>query len=154
MTVHVSVPGGEDLSLEHLVLDVNGTLTDRGALIAGVPQALAALRGDLDLHALSADTFGTAEALAESLGAAFHRVHSGEDKRRHIQALGPATCAAIGNGRNDVPMLQTAALGIAIGGPEGASTHAALAADVLARSIGEALSLLREPKTLTATLRA
>jgi len=28
--LHVSVPAGEHLWLEHLVLDVNGTLTDRG----------------------------------------------------------------------------------------------------------------------------
>jgi hypothetical protein len=29
LTLHVTVPGGHDLSLEHLVLDVNGTLSAR-----------------------------------------------------------------------------------------------------------------------------
>jgi soluble P-type ATPase len=154
VTLHVPVPGDEDLSLEHLVLDVNGTLTDRGELIAGVADGLAALRGALDLHALSADTFGTAEQLAERLGAAFVRVAEGGDKRRYVEALGPHRCVAIGNGRNDASMLRTVALGIAVVGPEGASARAAAAADVLARSIADALALLREPKTLTATLRA
>jgi soluble P-type ATPase len=154
MTLHIAIPGGDALALDHLVLDVNGTLTDRGELIAGVGDALAALRDDLEVHALSADTFGTAEELAGALGAAYSRVDSGDDKRRYVEALGPARCVAIGNGRNDATMLLSAALGIAIVGPEGASVRAAVAADVLAGSIGEALALLRDPATLTATLRA
>jgi soluble P-type ATPase len=65
VTLRVPVPGEQELVLEHLVFDVNGTLTDRGELIAGVEEHLAALRGGLELHAVSADTFGTAETLAE-----------------------------------------------------------------------------------------
>jgi P-type E1-E2 ATPase len=154
MTLRVPIPDGEPLSLDHLVLDVNGTLTDRGRLIEGVEDALTALGDVLELHTLSADTFGTAEPIAESLGAVFRRVESGEDKRRYVETLGPARCVAIGNGRNDVAMLQSAALGIAIVGPEGASAQAAIAADVLVMSINAALALLHDPETLTATLRA
>ena len=79
--LHIPIPGGEDLNLEHLVMDVNGTLSDRGELIDGVADRLGELRSDLALHLLSADTFGTAEALAAELGAAFCRVQTGEDKR-------------------------------------------------------------------------
>jgi P-type E1-E2 ATPase len=154
MTVLVPVPGGPDLSLDHLVLDVNGTLTDRGELIDGVADALAALRGELELHVLSADTFGTAQTIASQIGAAFARVPDGEAKRRYVEVVGSARCVAIGNGRNDGLMLQSVALGIAVVGPEGASGRAITAADVVARSIGDALAMLREPKTLTATLRA
>jgi P-type E1-E2 ATPase len=152
--LRVPVPGGADLSLEHLVLDANGTLTDRGELIPRVGEALRHLRGELALHLLSADTFGTAEELAAQLGAAFGRVQSGAEKTRYIERLGAGSCVAVGNGRNDVPMLEAAALGIAVLGPEGTAGAAVAAADVVTRSVEEALVLLAEPKALTATLRA
>jgi len=149
----VPVPGGEDLILEHLVLDVNGTLTDRGEPITVAVSALERLAEHLQLHLLTADTFGTAAALAASLGCEFHKVDSAEDKHRHIRALGAHQCVAVGNGRNDRLMLRAAALGIAVLGPEGLHAEALAAADVLALSIDEALGLLSDPRTLTATLR-
>jgi P-type E1-E2 ATPase len=152
--LRVAVPGAGELSLEHLVLDANGTLTDRGELIAGVEEAIGRLRGRLALHVLSADTFGTADALAARLGATFGRVQGGADKARHIERLGAKRCVAVGNGRNDVAMLEAAALGIAVLGPEGTAGAALAAADIVARSVQEALALLAEPKTLAATLRA
>jgi P-type E1-E2 ATPase len=153
LTVHVPVPGGEDLNLEHLVLDVNGTLTDRGEPISQAISAVERLREHLQLHLLTADTFGTAGALAASLGCAFHKAHSAQDKQRHIEALGARRCVAIGNGRNDRLMLTAAALGIAVLGREGLHTEALTAADILTLSVDEALGLLDDPRTLTATLR-
>jgi len=152
--LHVSVPTGEDLWLEHLVLDVNGTLTDRGRPIEAAARVLAELRDELALHVLSADTFGTAENVARELRAEFRRITSGDDKVNYVQRLGPHKCVAVGNGRNDAPMLKTAALGIAVIGPEGAHARAVAAADVLTRSVEEALALLADPRALTATLRA
>ncbi len=152
--LHVSVPTGEDLWLEHLVLDVNGTLTDRGRPIEAAARVLAELRDELALHVLSADTFGTAENLALELRAEFRRITTGNDKFNYVQRLGPHKCVAVGNGRNDAQMLKTAALGIAVIGPEGAHARAVAAADVLTRSVEEALALLADPRALTATLRA
>jgi P-type E1-E2 ATPase len=152
--LHVPVPGSADLRLEHLVLDANGTLTDRGEPVPRVEEALGRVRNELALHLLSADTFGTAEGLAAQLGATFRRVESGADKARYVEDLGPASCVAVGNGRNDVPMLGAARLGIAVLGAEGSAGAAVAAADVVARSIEEALGLLAEPRALTATLRA
>jgi soluble P-type ATPase len=61
---------------------------------------------------------------------------------------------AIGNGRNDVNMLAEAALGIAVMGPEGTSSEAVRAADVVVMSINEALDVLLHPERLKATLRS
>ena len=151
--LHVPVPGGEELRLEHLVLDVNGTLTDRGRPLDGVVDALDRVREELALHVRSADTFGTAEELAATLHADFRRIDSGEDKRAYVERLGADRCVAIGNGRNDAAMLAAAGLGIAVVGPEGAHATAVSAADVVVRSIGEALALLCSPQALTATVR-
>jgi P-type E1-E2 ATPase len=153
MTLHVTIPGAENLVLEHLVLDVNGTLTDRGEPIITALRAIECLRAALELHVLSADTFGTAEALAASIGAEYRRVDSGQDKREYIQALGAQRCVAVGNGRNDGPMLHAAGLGIAVVGPEGLHADALAAADVIALSIDEAVGLLADSRTLTGTLR-
>jgi P-type E1-E2 ATPase len=151
--LRVPVPGRDDLWLEHLVLDVNGTLADRGELVAGVAEALDALRDDLALHILSADTFGTAEQLARRLRARFQRVETGSDKRIYVERLGATRCVGLGNGLNDAAMLEAAGLGVAVLGPEGAHAATIAAADVVVSSVVGALALLRDPQALTATLR-
>jgi len=149
----VQVPGAEALVIEHVVLDINGTLTDRGRLIAGVESRVRALAHELSLHLATADTFGGAAEVAARLTVELHRVADGEDKRLLVERLGPAATAAIGNGRNDVPMLRAAALGIAVVGPEGASGPALQAADLVAGSILDALDMLADARALQATLR-
>ena len=44
MTLSVPIPGRAELGLDHLLLDVNGTLTNRGVLIDGVEDRLERLR--------------------------------------------------------------------------------------------------------------
>ncbi|NMC74942.1 MAG: hypothetical protein GYA56_11410 [Geobacteraceae bacterium] len=58
------------------------------------------------------------------------------------------------NGNNDRLMLKAARLGIAVCEGEGCAVAALMNADIQARSIGEALGLLLNPKRLKATLRA
>lgn len=153
MTLVVDVPGRGRLELAHLVLDLNGTLSDRGVPIPGVAPRLAALRGRLELHVLSADTFGTLAPLAAELGLTARAVATGEEKARLVAELGAERCAAIGNGANDAGMLAAAALGIAVLGREGAAGAALAAADVVCTSIADALDLLLDERALAATLR-
>lgn len=153
MTLVVRVPGAADLELEHVVLDVNGTLTDRGRLIDGVAERLAVVRSLLALHILSADTYGNAEDIAAGAGATFRRVAHGDEKRAYVEQLGAARTASVGNGANDVAMLRAAALGIAVIGPEGANGGALAAAAIVAPSIAVALDLLCDPRAMAATLR-
>jgi len=147
------VPGGQRLELDHLVLDLNGTLSERGSLIAGVEERLRRLSVDLDLHLVTADTRGTAARLAAELPVSISPITRGSEKAAYVQRLGAGRTAAIGNGRNDEAMLRTAALGIAVVGPEGAATAALLAADLVTNSVVDALDLLLDPATLASTLR-
>jgi len=135
------------------VLDLNGTLTNRGELIEGVAERLARLGARLEVHVLSADTYGTLAAVTADLDARVHTVATGHEKTRHVAALGAERCAAIGNGANDAAMLKAAALGIAVVGPEGAATSAVRSADVVCASILDALDLLLDERTIIATLR-
>ncbi|HSK14997.1 MAG TPA: HAD family hydrolase [Gaiellaceae bacterium] len=152
MPLRFAIPG-RPLELERLVLDVNGTLTDRGALLDGVAELLARVAANASVHLLSADTFGTLEETAATLGVEARRVAGGDEKLLVVEELGAARCAAVGNGANDALMLEAAALGIAVLGPEGASARALSAADVVCRSAAEALELLLDERALVATLR-
>jgi len=154
VSLRAEIPGRGTLALEHVVLDVNGTLTERGALVEGVAERLDRLGEVVQLHLLSADTFGTLGDVATSVGADATVVASGDDKRRLLAELGEDRCAAIGNGANDALMLEASALGIAVIGPEGAAGSALLAADVVCGSILDALDLLLDERALRATLRA
>jgi soluble P-type ATPase len=152
--LQVAIPGSEDLLLEHVVVDVNGTLTDRGRPIDGVRGRLARVATAMEIHVLSADTYGNAEEIAALAGATFRRVRHGDEKRAYLERLGAGRAAAVGNGDNDAPMLRAAALGIAVIGPEGAGAAALAAADIVAGTILVALDLLVDPQALAATLRA
>jgi soluble P-type ATPase len=153
VSIAVDIPGGPALKLDHLLLDQNGTLTDRGLLIDGVASRLSRLRPRLDVHVLSADTFGTPAELSEALGVQARRVSTGAEKEAFLASLGAERCAVIGNGNNDVPMLRDAALAIAVIGPEGASATALAAADVICASITDALELLLDERALAAASR-
>lgn len=153
MTIAVEIPGAGQLELDHLLLDVNGTLTDRGRLIEGVTERLGSLGSDLEVHLLSADTFGSLTEVSEQLGVTARRVTTGEEKREAATALGAERCAAIGNGRNDAAMFDEVALAIAVMGPEGASREAIGTADLICPSIVAALDLLADCDALIASLR-
>jgi len=148
------IPGGATLEIEHLVFDLNGTLTDRGELIQGVSERLRKLSEHFELHLLSADTFGTMAEISRELGLDAARISTGTEKERFVESLGVERCAAIGNGNNDELMLRSAALGIAVIGREGASPRAFAAADLACASILDALDLLLDERALAATLRA
>lgn len=153
VTLSVEIPGRIPLCLEHLLLDLNGTLTDRGDLINGVSERLAALEKALDVHLLSADTFGALERVAAELRVRTRTVATGQEKVRYVAELGAERCVAIGNGANDAAMVEAAELGIAVVGPEGAAAETVRMADVVCGSILHALDLLLDERVLVATLR-
>lgn len=154
--LEVDIPGRGELVLEHLLLDVNGTIAEGGTLIAGVGDALAALVPTLHVVAVTADTHGTAAALREHAGIELEIVGPGreaEQKLALLERLGPDRTVAIGNGANDALMLREAAVGIAVIGAEGAATGAVEAADIVVTDVHHALALLAEVRRLVATLR-
>ncbi len=156
MSIHLDVPGWGAVELEHLVLDLNGTVALDGQVLPGVAERLAALSAQLTVHLVTADTQGRAGELSAALGVRLARIAPGDEagqKLALVERLGAAHVAAIGNGANDARMLAAAAVGIAVVGPEGAAIVALQAADVAVGRIEDALDLLRYPRRLMATLR-
>ena len=153
MTIRREIPGEGTFELDHLLCDVNGTLANRAELIEGVADRIARVREQLTVHLLSSDTLGNLDETAASLGVDAHRVTNGTEKRDYAVELGPDRCAAIGNGNNDGPMLDTVRFGIAVIGPEGSGAKAIAAADAVVPSILAAFDLLLEADTTKSTLR-
>ena len=155
--IEVTIPGHAPLRLNHLVLDYNGTLACDGAPLEGVRERLIALAPRLGVHVVTADTFGSAQVALAGIPCLVRVLPpGGQDvaKLDYIAQLGRKTAACIGNGRNDRLMLQAAALGIAVIGPECAAAEALAAADIVAPNIIAALDLLLNPLRLVATLRS
>jgi P-type E1-E2 ATPase len=136
-----------------LVLDFTGTLSLDGKLIPGVDGRLQALAERLTITVLTADTFGTARKALAGLPLEVQLIENGAEKAAVVESLGAEKVVAVGNGRNDVPMMEIAGLGIAVLGPEGAPPALLAAAGVVARDINDALDLLLHPLRLKATLR-
>jgi len=153
----LEIPGGPTLKLKHLVFDFNGTLAVDGNLKPGVRGRLKQLAQTFEIHVITADTFGKAKLALEDIPCQLSILPPDEPhdqaKLRYIQELPPRHTAAIGNGRNDVFMLEEAALGIVVLLEEGIAKEAFLAADILVRDINDALDLFLQPLRLKATLR-
>lgn len=154
--VEIKIPGAQPLRLTHLILDYNGTLACDGVLLPGVAERLEILAKHLEIHIVTADTFGSVRTQVAHLPvqlAVIPPEQQAQAKAAYIDILGPANSVAIGNGRNDALMLQQAALGIAVMQTEGAATEALLAAKIVTPEIIAALDLLLHPDRLKATLR-
>ncbi|MEW6080074.1 MAG: ATPase P [Thermodesulfobacteriota bacterium] len=154
--IEVTIPGYKTLRLNHLVMDYNGTLACDGHLIGGVREALEALHGRLEIHIITADTFGRARAQLEGVPAALSilsEANQDQGKLDYIRKLGVESVVAIGNGRNDKLMLEAAELGIALIQEEGACVETVMAADMVCPDILSALSLLTHTGRLIAGLR-
>jgi soluble P-type ATPase len=155
--LEITIPGYEKLQLAHLVLDYNGTLACDGELLPGVPERLNRLAGQMQIHVLTADTFGNARAALADVSVKLSILPADSQdvgKLKYVEQLGPAATACIGNGRNDRLMLEAAALGIAVVQEESAAVQTVTAADVVAPNIQAALDLLLHPLRLVATLRS
>jgi P-type E1-E2 ATPase len=154
--IEIDIPGFANFKFQHLVLDVNGTLAKDGQLLEGVRELLNELRSSLDIHLITADTNSTQNIIDRELGLTAVRIpvqNQVQAKLDYIEQLGANKSVAIGNGANDADMLERAALGIAIIGPEGASTKTLLMADIAVTDVRAALELLLRPKRIIATLR-
>lgn len=153
----IDIPGFDQLYIEHLVMDYNGTLALDGHLQLGVPEDLRCLAQNFRLHVITADTNHRAAAQLEGLPVTLRVIPTeaqAETKLEYIRGLGAERVIAIGNGRNDRLMLKAAALGIAVIQKEGTAAAAIQNADILSPSISDALDLLKYPRRLISTLRS
>jgi len=154
--IDIAIPGKGSYAIEHLILDLNGTIAFDGRIIKGVREKLVELSRKLEVMVVTADTNRNAEALLADLGISVHKVREGHEDSQKLEAVlqkGSNSTISIGNGSNDVSMLKESAIGICVVGSEGASAEAMVASDLVVPGINDALDLLLKPHRLRATLR-
>lgn len=157
MGILIDIESFGSLNLKYLVLDLNGTISFYGKIPSEMKSLISRLKEKLEIYLLSADTYGTAASIAEELGISLHKLNQKSDgadeKAVFVQKLGKDQVAALGNGRNDWKMVETAKLGFGILGEEGIARETLLHADIVVKSPMDALKMLLNPQSLRATLR-
>ncbi len=155
--IEYNIPGFQIVRAEALVLDYNGTIALDGALIPGVREMLNTLAADLEVHVVTADTFGRARAELEGVQCRLAVLEPGDQdarKGRYVAELGAEKTIAIGNGRNDSIMLRDAAIGILVMQGEGASARSLVNSDIVCSSVIDAFEIILNPLRVIATLRS
>jgi len=153
----LEVPGDKKYQLHHAVFDYNGTLAIDGIPEENVVTLLQELTKILQVHILTADTFGKVK---QELGKYLFNIHilipgnEKEQKKDFVQKLNPDNVVAFGNGNNDTEMLKISALGIGVIGGEGISGKLVQSADIIVKNIDEGIDLLLNPLRIKATLRS
>lgn len=153
--ITIDIPGREIITIEHLVLDYNGTVAEDGQLIDGVEERMRALKELVNIHVLTADTYGTVRAQCDPIGVhveTFPRAGAAECKLEIVQRLG-SHVMCVGNGFNDVLMFDAADLSVAVLEKEGTYAGLIAHADIVTRSIVDAFDLLIRTDRMRATLR-
>lgn len=156
--IQLQIPGVKnELHLEHLVVDFNGTLAIEGKLIPGVKELLTNIAQKLQVHVVTGDTFGTAVEQLKDIPCKVKVVedtHQDFQKGKYVADLGSDSVVSIGNGNNDRTMLQLSAIGITVIQSEGAASSSITAGNLVCLSIKDAILLLEHPKQLVATLKS
>ncbi len=154
--IELTIPGRGVYGLEHLVMDVNGTLATDGQLMDGIAKKIASLLDRLTIPLLTADTHGKKAVIDQQLGLTAVRIVPGGEslqKAEYVRKLGSEKVVAIGQGANDAEMLAAAQLGICVMSVEGVAKETLFAADLVVPNTISALELLEKPLRIIASLR-
>lgn len=158
--IEIEIPGFGTLALRRLVSDYTGTYSFGGKITRDVERRLVTLSEALDLHILTADTFGTAAGELRNIQLKLVMLEPGgqdTQKMEYVLRQEPRRVVALGNGLNDRLLLKTVkeagGLAIAVDNGEGCAVETLLHANLIVHGAAKALDLLLEPDRLRATLR-
>ena len=153
----IIIPNYKTLRVTNIVLDYNGTIAKDGLLKEEVKDLLKKLSEKYKLHVITADTFGSVKSQLKGYDINVKILTTDnhtQEKAEFIKSLNSDNTVAVGNGNNDILMLENAVVGIAILGDEGCSSKTLMASDITCKSIKDALELFLNTKRLIATLRS
>jgi soluble P-type ATPase len=148
-------PGRTHLEIEFILLNFEGTLATDRRIHPKAKDKLNLLSKRTNIYIL---TKGEQEAIQEILKKVkaevvyFEEGEVSQGKLDLLRQLGATKTVAIGNGVDDVPMIEEAGLGICIIDVEGASGEAIKKADVIFTNILDALDFLLKPMRHKAVL--
>lgn len=150
------IPGRDNIEVQNIVFDYNGTIAVNGKLINGAMELINKLSEYVNIYILTADTYGTVEKECIGINGkvlTFPKENAGQSKKEIVKDLGGERTICLGNGFNDIPMFEESVLSLAIIEEEGTSGKLLAKADIVTRSIFEALTILLNRNMIKATLR-
>ena len=157
----VDIPGFGQRHITTMLTDYTGTLSRQGRLVDGVKDGLRVLAELLEIHVITADTYGFAAEELKGVPVEFFLLTGGchdAKKREYGAKLGLKNCIVFGNGNNDRLLLAAAkeagGIAISVDNGEGCATDAILNSHLFIVGAVNALGLLLEPLGLKATLRS
>ncbi len=148
-------PGQNPLEIEFILIDFEGTLATDRRVHPKAKDKLNLLSKRTKIYILTrANQEVISEALKKVKAEVIHlrEVEASQKKLDLVRRLGGTRTVAIGNGSDDVLMMEEASLGICVIGREGASAEVMPRADVVVTDILDALDFLLKPLRHQATL--
>lgn len=149
-----NVPQLGEITINTIVLDLNGTLAVKGKIVDGAKERIAKLKElGFKIILFTGDQRGNAKELCEDLGIDFMKAGSGLDKETLFLDLELETTAAIGNARIDLGKFKHAKVSVATLQSEGIHTGILKDVDVIVPSINDALDFFIDADIFCATMR-
>jgi soluble P-type ATPase len=148
-------PGQEPLEIEFLFIDFEGTLAQDRRVHPKAKDKINLLSKRTKIYILAK---GEKEIVEEALKKVKAEIiyltegGSSQGKLDLLQRLGGAKTVAIGNGVDDIPMMEEAGLGMCVISKEGTSSETMKKADLVFPNILDALDFLLKPLRQKATL--
>lgn len=153
LTIHR--PGKKPLEIEFLLIDFEGTLASDRRVHPKAKDKINLLSKRVRIYILTTGAREGVEDVLKKVNAEIIFLKEGESSLQKIEwldRLGGYRTVAIGNGADDVSLIEKAGLGICVMGKEGVAGEALRKADVIVITILDALDLLLKPLRQKATL--
>jgi soluble P-type ATPase len=148
-------PGQQPLEIEYLLIDYEGTLASDGRIHPKAKDKINLLSKRVKIFILAKTEKEKVEETLRRVKAELFYTAEGDASKQKLTLLlnlgGPRTLV-IGNGRDDLPIMQEAGLCLCVIGKEGAASEIIETADIVFINILDALDFLLKPLRQKATL--
>jgi len=148
-------PGQVALEIDSILIDFEGTLASDRRVHPKAKDKINLLSKRAKIYILTKEEKEHAEEVLKKVKAEIIYLTEGESSQKKLdllRQLGANRTVAIGNGVDDVPMIEEAGFGICVLGKEGTFPEAIKKADVVFMNILDALDFLLKPLRQKATL--
>ena len=153
--ISIQRPGMENLDIHFVLIDFEGTLAMDGRVHPKAKDKVNLLSKRATLYILTKSNREKVEETLRKMKVEILYVTEGDSsqqKLKVLQRLGPHQTAVIGNGLDDVRIMEQAGLGMCVIGKEGSSAEAVAKADLVVTNVLDALDFLLKPLRQRATL--
>ncbi len=153
--IPIKRPCQDDLEIEFILIDFEGTLASDRRVHPKVKDKINLLAKRAQIYILAKSEREWVEESLKRVKATILYFKEGESSHQKLDLLhqlGSIRTVAIGNGKDDVSILEEAGLSISVLGKEGTFSEAMKKADIVFINILDALDFLLKPLRQKATL--